>query len=431
MTYGCQMNKHDSEVIAGLLRTIGYEYYEDLIDNPDLIIINTCAVRQNAENRILGRLGEIKKYKDKNPNIIIGLCGCVAQEHGSKLLDRAPHLDFVMGPSDIHNIVQIILDISSVSNKRIAAVNSEYRKLDAHTPRSRTSSTQGWISIISGCNNFCSYCIVPNVRGREISRLPKDILTEARNLVDSGYKEITLLGQNVNSYGNDLKEKITFPQLLKQIDDIPKYFWIRFVTSHPKDLSDELIEIMANSEKICKHLHLPVQSGSTRILSLMNRKYTAEQYLKLIEKIKCAMPDISITTDVIVGFPGETEEDFEDTFQLLKTIKFSSAFIFKYSRRSGTAAEKLKDSELPQNIIIARHKKLLDLQTEISDEYNKNYIGKELKVLVENISPKDKKYLTGRSEHNKVVIFKGNSELVGTFTNVKINEARSWTLFGE
>ncbi|HPN31387.1 MAG TPA: tRNA (N6-isopentenyl adenosine(37)-C2)-methylthiotransferase MiaB [bacterium] len=428
LTYGCQMNKHDSEVIAGLLNGIGIKAFDYLIDNPDIIILNTCAVRQNAENRIIGRIGELKRFKDKNPDLIMGICGCVAQEYGKKLLDKIKHLDFAAGPADIHNIADILTEVIN-KKKRIAAVDSNTRMLNSSTPRIRTSSTQAWISINSGCDNYCSYCIVPYVRGREISRPMEDIIIEAEELIKSGYKEITLLGQNVNSYGNDLKDGTSFPELLKKILAVKGDYWLRFVTSHPKDLSDELIGLIADSKNICKHLHLPFQSGSSRILKLMNRKYTRERYISLVDKLKKHAEGISLTTDVIAGFPGETENDFLETYTLMEYVKFSGAFIFKYSPRKNTEAANFKD-KVPQNIIEERHKKLLDLQIKISEEFNGIFNGKTLKVLVENVSPKNPEFLTGRTEHNKIVIFKGDKSLINKFCRVKIDNGKSWTLFG-
>jgi len=431
LTYGCQMNKHDSEVIAGLLNEIGFQCYNELIPDPDMILINTCAVRQNAENRALGRLGEMKQYKDRNPELIIGLCGCVAQELGAQLLERAEFLDFVVGPADIHNIAEIAVSaMTTTTKKRTAAVDSQSRNLSAATPHLRRSKTQAWVSIISGCNNYCSYCIVPFVRGPEISREPDDILSEIETLLNAGYKEITLLGQNVNSYGNDLNSKISFPQLLKKILEFKADYWLRFVTSHPKDLSDELISVVAESPNICRHLHLPAQSGSTRILQLMNRKYSREHYLNIVKKLKTAIPEISLTTDIIAGFPGESEKDFWDTYSLLEECQFGSAFIFKYSARQNTKAADFSN-QLPQSVIEERHKKLLDLQIAISDTFNRAYKSKILKTLVENVSPKDDKFLTGRTEHNKVTIFQADKSLIGEFCKVKISSVKSWTLFGD
>ena len=429
LTYGCQMNKHDSEVIAGLLQRSGFSLFTELIDNPDILILNTCAVRQNAENRILGRVGELKSYKDANPDLLIGICGCVAQEHGEKLLDKIKHLDFVVGPADIFRIDEIIFELLS-EKKKIAAVSGCKETLTNATPHTRFNDTQAWISIISGCDNFCSYCIVPYVRGREKSRTAEDIETEIKKILSENYKEINLLGQNVNSYGNDTGGNISFPELLRRICAIPQDFWLRFVTSHPKDLSDELINVMTENQKICRHLNLPAQSGSTRILEKMNRKYSRGHYLDIAEKLKKSMPDIALTTDLIIGFPGERDSDFEDTLNLMREVKFSSSFIFKYSRRSGTAASKFKD-ELPQKIIEERHKIALDLQIEISAEFNKNYIGRKVKTLVENISPKDKNFLSGRTEHNKIVIFQGSENLIGNFCDILIENSKSWTLFGK
>jgi len=429
LTYGCQMNKHDSEIIAGLLQRTGFSIYTELIDDPDVIILNTCAVRQNAENRILGRIGELKSFKDSNPELLIGISGCVAQEHGSALLDKIKHLDFVVGPADIFRIDEILFELTQ-DKKKIAMVSGNAGMLTSSTPHIRFNNTQAWVSIISGCDNFCSYCIVPYVRGREKSRLPEDIEIEIKQLISKNYKEINLLGQNVNSYGNDLGDKISFPELLKRISNLPQNFWLRFVTSHPKDLSDELINVMAGSEKICRHLHLPAQSGSTRILTKMNRKYTREHYLGITEKLLKKMPDMALTTDIIIGFPGETESDFEDTLSLMRAVNFSSAFIFKYSRRKGTAAAEFKD-ELPQKIIEERHKIALNLQVEISEKFNKNYIGRKVKTLVENVSPKDKNCLTGRTEHNKIVIFPGSEKLMGEFCDTQIESSKSWTLFGK
>ncbi|WP_130807078.1 tRNA (N6-isopentenyl adenosine(37)-C2)-methylthiotransferase MiaB [Senegalia massiliensis] len=430
VTWGCQMNEHDSEKIEGILESLGYISTSDK-EEADLIIYNTCLVRENAELKVYGNLGELKRIKRENPNLIIGVCGCMMQKKGVRkvIKEKYSHVDIIFGTHNIHKLPELIEDHDQKMNMLVDVWNDS-KEIIEDLPTKRKYDFKAFINIMYGCNNFCTYCIVPYTRGREKSREPKDILKEAKRLSEEGYKEITLLGQNVNSYGKNLEEKVSFAELLYMLNDVEGIERIRFMTSHPKDLSEELIDAMTKCDKVCNHLHLPFQSGSDRILKKMNRKYTKKQYLTLVDKIRKAIPDIALTTDIIVGFPGETEEDFEDTIEVVKHSKFDSAFTFLYSIREGTPAAKDKD-QIPDDIKHTRFNRLLEVLKEISLERNQNLIGKEVKVLVEEISKNDSTKLSGRTDTNKLIHFEGNESLIGSVVNVKVNTAKTWTLEGE
>jgi len=427
--WGCQMNEHDAEILAGLLEQLGYKKTEDEAQ-ADLIILYTCCVREKAEQKVLARLGELKRYKQINPNLILAMGGCMAQqqEMGSYIRARAPYVDLVFGTHNIHRLPQLLQEVKE-SGSTLVEVWDKEQEIVEHLPAKRMNSIKAYVTITYGCNNFCSYCIVPYVRGRERSREPQDILVEIDQLVKQGYKEIMLLGQNVNSYGKDLEQKIDFADLLEQIDQIPGLERIRYMTSHPRDFSDKLIRVIANSSKVCEHFHLPIQAGSNRILKLMRRGYTKEQYLELIEKIKSAVPDCTLTTDIIVGFPGETEEDFHETLDVIKKVRYDQAFTFLYSPRKGTPAAKMPD-QVPQEIKKERFQQLLELQNEISWEINQDYLGKTVEVLFEGPSKTNPERLSGRTRGNKIVIAEAGENLIGTIQPVKITEAQTWSLFG-
>jgi len=429
-TYGCQMNVHDSEKLAGMLTEMGYQHTDNLED-ADVILFNTCCVRQHAEIRIFGRVSQLKELKQRKPNIILGICGCMMQEKEVVAAIRKdyPYIDMVFGTHNLFKFPEILQEALN-SDTTVIDVWDDNSNIVEDIPIRRAEGLKAWVNIIYGCNNFCTYCIVPYVRGRERSREPKNIIDEIKSLADEGFKEITLLGQNVNSYGNDLSQKVDFADLLYMINNINGIERIRFMTSHPKDISDKLIFAMRDLDKVCEHLHLPVQSGSNRILEKMNRKYTRERYLEIIEKLRDNIPDIAITTDIIVGFPGETDEDFQDTLDLVKKVKYDSAYTFIYSKRKGTVAEKMPD-QVDEDIKHKRLEELIKLQNSISIEKNNEMNGKIVEVLVEGTSKRDSDKLTGRTRTNKIVHFKGESNLIGKFVDVKIIETKAWTMQGE
>ncbi|MGL5088389.1 MAG: tRNA (N6-isopentenyl adenosine(37)-C2)-methylthiotransferase MiaB [Cetobacterium sp.] len=427
VTYGCQMNVNESAKIKKILKNMGYNITED-ISEADAVFLNTCTVREGAATQIYGKLAELKIIREKR-GTIIGITGCFAQEQGEELAKNFPIIDIVMGNQNIGKIPNAIEKIESGDFKHIIYTGEEDElppRLDAEFDSKRTAS----IPITYGCNNFCTYCIVPYVRGRERSVPMAQILDEIKGFVEKDYKEIMLLGQNVNSYGNDLKTKESFATLLEEICKIEGEFLVRFVSPHPKDFGDDVIDVIAKNEKIARSLHIPVQAGSTKILELMNRKYTKEKYLELVEKIKIKIPGVALTTDIIVGFPNENEEDFLDTLDMVDKVKFDIAFMFMYSSREGTAAAKM-DGQLDQEVKKERLKRLIDLQNQKSKETSIVYEGKTVRVLVDGPSKKNKEVLSGRTSTNKVVIFTGAKELEGTFVNVKINECRTWSLYGE
>ena len=428
VTFGCQMNAKDSEKLLGILLQCGFIDINDE-ENADIVIFNTCTVRENANQRLYGRIGQLKKYCD-NSNKIIGICGCMMQEKDEVDLiqKKYPFIKLIFGTFNVYKIAELLYNVL-INNNKVIEVLDNTNKIVENLPSKRKYSYKCGINIMYGCNNFCSYCIVPYVRGRERSRDKNDIINEINNVVNDGVVEVMLLGQNVNSYGKDIENNITFPELLNEICNIDKLKRIRFMTSHPKDLSDELIYVIKNNNKICRHIHLPVQSGSDRILKLMNRKYTREHYLNLIKKIKNNIDNVSITTDIIVGFPTETEEDFNDTLSLVKEVEFDSAFTFKYSKRTGTKAAEM-EGQVPDNTVSERFERLLDVIKNISNKNNNKLVNKLCDCLVEDIDD-EKKLLVGRLSNNLLVYFKGNYNLIGSFVNVKITKNNGFYFDGD
>ncbi len=431
-TFGCQMNVHDSEILAGLLVSMGYEQASS-VEEADLILLNTCCVRENAENRTFGHIGNLKALKEKNSGLIIGVCGCMVQQPSEveKIRTSYPQVDLVFGTHNLHQLPELIRKLKT-SGSRIIEVWDIDGEIYEGLPVKRDEQFKAWVTIMYGCNNFCSYCIVPYVRGRERSRKPEQILAEVRELAADGVKEITLLGQNVNSYGKDLPgQDWSFAKLLRMIAQDTNIQRIRFQTSHPKDLSDELIEVLATEAKICRHLHLPVQAGSSRILKLMNRQYTKEQYEALAAKIKTRIPDIALTTDIIVGFPGETAEDFQDTIDLVGKVRYDGAFTFIYSPRIGTPAAKMEDL-VPEEEKKRHLMELIELQNRVSLEKNKAYIGILTETMVDGPSERNPEVWSGRNSQNKLIHFKPVPRLkAGDFAQVKITGAQTFTLEGE
>ena len=429
-TFGCQMNARDSEKLVGILEQIGYvEEAEE--EKADFVIFNTCTVRENANMRVYGRLGQLKKNKKTNPHMMIGLCGCMMQEPEvvEKLKKQYRYVDLVFGTHNIYKFAELIVTRFE-SERMVIDIWKDTDKIVEDLPNERKFTFKSGVNIMFGCNNFCSYCIVPYVRGRERSRNPKDIIREIERFVADGVVEVMLLGQNVNSYGKTLEEPMTFAGLLKEIEKIEGLERIRFMTSHPKDLSDELIEVMRNSKKICKHLHLPVQSGSTEILKKMNRRYTKEQYLELVRKIKTAIPDISLTTDIIVGFPGETEEDFLETMDVVRQVRYDSAFTFIYSKRTGTPAA-VMENQIPEDVVKDRFDRLLKEVQKISAEVCCVHEGTTQKALVESMNDHDSTLVTGRLSNNLLVHFKGDADLIGRIVDVHLNECKGFYYLGE
>ena len=429
IVYGCQGNVSDGERMAGQLKAIGYDRTEDM-EQADLILINTCCVRETAEDKVYGKIGEIKALKRRKPDLIFGIAGCMAQKEGEALIKRAPHIDFVLGTSKVHSLSQTVRRIEA-ERGHVVDVNLTETELpdESEAPVLRDGKLSAWVPIMYGCNNFCTYCIVPYVRGRERSRLPEDILREVEQAVKAGYKEVTLLGQNVNSYGKDHKQA-DFAELLAMVDKVEGIERVRFMTSHPKDLSDKVIETMAQGKHLCEHIHLPVQHGSSKILKAMNRVYTAEAYKDLVKRIRTAMPEVSLTTDLIVGFPGETEEDFEELLTFLKEIRYDAAYTFIYSKRSGTPAAEMAE-QVPEDVKKARLQKLMEVQNEISLEINKSLQGKTMEVMVEGPSKNDETVWMGHTRSNKIVLFPHGEEKEGDFVQVKITSPQTWVLKGE
>lgn len=430
LVMGCQMNAHDSEKLSGMLSDMGYIETDDET-KADFIIYNTCCVRENAELKVYGKLGALKNYKKHNPDVLIAVCGCMMQQQAviDTIKKSYRHVDIIFGTFNLYKLPELI-DARLESGSMIVDVWEEGKEIVEDLPSIRKYKYKASVNIMYGCNNFCSYCIVPYVRGRERSREPEDIISEIKKLVADGVKHITLLGQNVNSYGKNLENPISFAKLLKMVDEVEGVEQISFMTSHPKDLSDELIETLKECKKVMNYLHLPFQSGSTRILEKMNRKYTKEQYLNLIDKIKKAKPDIHISTDIIVGFPGETEEDFEDTLDVCRKVGFSTAFTFIYSKRSGTPAANM-ENQVPEDVIKDRFDRLLNVINPIVGEINKKEVGKIVRVFPEEINKNNENLLTGRTDSNILVHFEGNKELIGKFVNVKIIDNKTFYLVGE
>lgn len=427
ITYGCQMNVNESAKIKSMLTNMGYEMTEDLSET-DAVFLNTCTVREGAATQIYGKLGELKLQKEKQ-GTIIGITGCFAQEQGEALAKKFPIIDIVMGNQNIGKIPQAIEKIESGDFKSVIYVGDGDElppTLDADFDSKYTAS----IPITYGCNNFCTYCIVPYVRGRERSVPMNEIIEEIKGYVKKGFKEIILLGQNVNSYGKDLKTGENFAKLLCEIEKIDGDFWVRFISPHPRDFSDDVIDAIAICNKITKSIHIPLQSGSSKILKLMNRGYTKEQYLSLIEKVKARVPNAGITADIIVGFPYEEEEDFLDTLDVVQKVGFDNSFMFMYSIRKGTKAAEM-EGQIGEEVKKSRLQRLIELQNEMSKTANAPFVGRVEKVLVEGESKKNKEMLTGRTSTNKVVIFKGDISLAGQFVDVKIKEYKTWTLYGD
>ncbi len=429
-TFGCQMNARDSEKLVGILEEIGYIEEPDE-EKADFVIYNTCTVRENANQRVYGRLGQLGRIKKKNPHMMIALCGCMMQEPEvvEKLKKSYRFVDLIFGTHNIFKFAEL-LATRMESGDMVIDIWKDTDKIVEDLPSERKYSFKSGVNIMFGCNNFCSYCIVPYVRGRERSRNPRAIIREIERLVSDGVVEVMLLGQNVNSYGKTLEEPITFARLLKEIEKIEGLERIRFMTSHPKDLSDELIQVMAESKKICTHLHLPVQSGSTRILEKMNRRYTKEGYLELVRKIRAAVPDISLTTDIIVGFPGETEEDFQETLDVVRQVRYDSAFTFIYSRRTGTPAAVMKD-QVPEDVVKDRFNRLLEEVQRISADMCARYEGTVQRVLVESVNEHDESLMTGRMSGNLLVHFPGDASLIGKFVDVSLDECRGFYYLGK
>ncbi len=429
MTYGCQQNVSDSEKIKGLLQQMGYGFTTDT-EKADFILLNTCAVREHAELKIYGNVGALKRIKEKRPNMVIALCGCMMQQEHvqSYIKSKFKHVDMVFGPSLLPQLPQMLYHVI-FDNDRIFDRNEIYEIVE-ELPVVREEKGKAWVSVMYGCNNFCTYCIVPHVRGRERSRSSQAIIKEVQSLVSDGYKDITLLGQNVNSYGKDLDENIDFADLLRKLNDIPGEFWIRFVTSHPKDCTLKLIDTMRDCDKVCNHLQLPVQSGSSEVLRRMNRKYSREDYLSLIEYAKKQIPDLAITSDIIVGFPGETEEQFEETISLIQQVEYDNLFTFIYSKRKGTPAAEMPDQVDPK-IQQTRFQKLLDTQTPICKKKNMEYQNKIVKVFAETVSKTDAEMISGHTQSGKKVDFKASADCIGKIVDVKITKAKTWFLQGE
>lgn len=427
VTFGCQMNERDSEKLKGILKAAGYELTES--EKADVVLYNTCTVRENADTRVFGRLGYLNTIKKKNKEMIIGLCGCMGQEPHivEKLKESYKFVDLIFGTFNVYKLAELLY-ARITSGNSIIDVWEESKEFVELLSTERKYSFKSGVNIMYGCDNFCTYCIVPYVRGREKSRPVEDIVDEIKRLTETGVVEVCLLGQNVNSYGKGLDGNVTFASLLREIEKIDGLQRIRFMTPHPKDLSDEVIEVMANSKKICRHIHLPAQSGSSNILKKMNRNYTREDYLALVDKIKTAMPDISITTDLIVGFPGETEEDFEDTLSLVKEVRYSSAFTFQYSKRTGTPAATFED-QVPEEVMTERFNRLLETVKE-SSGCNDDLAGKTMDVLVEGKNEKLEGYLSGRLSNNMLVHFKGDEDLIGKIIDVHIDESKGFYYFG-
>lgn len=431
VTYGCQMNLHESEKISGILSGMGMSAVNEP-ENADVVVFNTCCIRDTAERRALGNIGKMKELKKKNKNLLIVVTGCMTQQNGfaENMKERYQYVDVILGThniSDLENQIRIRLE----KKKRVAAVLDTDGYIDDETtPVTHTSFPNAWVNINYGCNNFCTYCIVPYVRGRERSRDMKSIISECEKLINDGYKEITLLGQNVNSYGNDVPdENVNFANLLREVAKIDGKFCIRFMTSHPKDLTEDVVKAIRDNDKICNNIHLPIQAGSNSVLKNMNRRYTREHYLGLIDMIRRYLPDCGITTDIMVGFPYETEEDFLDTMDVVEKVRFSTAFTFIYSVRKGTKAAEMP--QIPYEIKQNRIKRLIARQNEITEEISKDYVGNVYEILVEGMQEKKNGYVVGRTESGRLVSAKGDESMIGEFKNVKITAVKNAQLLGE
>ncbi len=429
ITYGCQMNVHESEKIAGILRKLNY-VETDCVDNADIIVFNTCCIRENAENHAFGNIGALKKLKKQNPNLLIAVGGCMTQEKGKTdvLKQKFPFIDIMFGTLNLEELGDLIQRKKS-QKKKVISIREKEGEIIEFTDAYRTSYPNAWVNIMYGCNNFCSYCIVPYVRGRERSRQPENIINEVKALVAEGYKEITLLGQNVNSYGSDGKTDMNFAQLLDAVASVEGDFRVRFMTSHPKDFNEDVVKVMEKHRKICRLVHLPVQSGSNRILKDMNRRYTREKYLDEIKMLKSHLPEAEVTTDIIVGFPGETEEDYLDTEALVKEVDYASAFTFVYSPRQGTKAAEM-ENRIPEDVQKDRIMRLVELVNSLTRKKSEKYLGKTVEILCEDYDEKKGLYL-GRDEFGRMGYFQSENNVIGQFIKLKITKANGISLFGE
>ncbi|MEG1481117.1 tRNA (N6-isopentenyl adenosine(37)-C2)-methylthiotransferase MiaB [Clostridium sp.] len=429
-TWGCQMNEEDSEKLSGMLKRIGYTKTEDK-ENASIILFNTCCVRENAENKVYGNLGRIKKLKETKKDLIVGICGCMMQQEGmaDKILAKFPFVNIIFGTHNAYKFPEYLNRVRTEGVQIKEILNKETEIIEG-IPIDRESSTKAYVTIMYGCNNFCTYCVVPYVRGRERSRKPEEIIKEINDLVNSGYKEITLLGQNVNSYGKGLEDEISFADLLRRINEITGLERVRFMTSHPKDLNEDVIYAIKECGKLCEQIHLPVQSGSNRILKEMNRHYDRSHYMNLINLIKKEIPTVAITTDIIIGFPGETDEDFNDTLSLVNEVSFDSAYTFIYSRRNNTPADKM-ENQVPDEIKHERFNKLVAAVNEGVIKGNKKYEGENVEVLVEGTSKNDDTKLSGRTRNGKLVNFEGDKSLIGSIVNIKVVRAQPFSLLGK
>jgi len=428
-TYGCQMNEHDTETMKGMLEEMGYTWTENRRE-ADIILLNTCAIRENAEDKVFGELGHLKSLKTEKPDLILGVCGCMSQEEGvvRRILEKHQYVDLIFGTHNIHRLPELLRE-AMFAKEMVVEVWSKEGDIFENLPKKR-AGLKAWVNIMYGCDKFCTYCIVPYTRGKERSRRPEDVIAEVRELARQGYKEITLLGQNVNAYGKDFEDiNYRFGDLMADIQkiDIPR---VRFTTSHPRDFDDHLIEVLGRGGNMVEHIHLPVQSGSNEILKRMSRKYTRESYLELVRKMKAAIPGLVLSTDIIVGFPGETEEQFEETMSLVREVEFASAFTFIYSPREGTPAAQMEDN-VPLEVKKDRLTRLNNLIAELSRKDNEKLRGKTVEVLVEGVSKNNPEFLTGRTRTNKLVHFRGPESLTGQFIDVKITEVQTWLFKGE
>jgi tRNA-2-methylthio-N6-dimethylallyladenosine synthase len=429
-TWGCQMNEEDSEKLSGMLKRTGYDRSDER-DTADIIIFNTCCVRENAELKVKGNLGALKNIKKERPDLIIAVCGCMMQQEGvaEEIIKMFPFVDIIFGTHNAYKFPEYLNRVKQ-ENKSIVEVIQKEEGIVEGIPIDRESSVKGFVTIMYGCNNFCTYCIVPYVRGRERSREPQNIVKEIKELVAAGYKEVTLLGQNVNSYGKELEPKMSFAGLLEIIREIPGLERVRFMTSHPKDLTEDVIDVIAEGGNLCEQIHLPVQSGSSRLLKKMNRHYDKEMYLNLVGNIKAKIPDVAISTDIIIGFPGETEEDFLETLSLVNEVEFDSAFTFIYSKRKGTPAYDM-DDQISDEVKHDRFNRLLAAVNACCRKKNLSYLGRTVEVLVEGFSKNNENTVTGRTRSGKLVNFSGGAGLIGELVNVKIIKANSFSLVGE
>ena len=428
-TFGCQMNARDSEKLLGILQEIGYEPSES--EEADIVVYNTCTVRENANLRVYGRLGQLRGLKRKNPHMIIALCGCMMQEKEvvEKIQKSYSFVDAVFGTYNIFKLAELLYNRWE-SGKMVIDIWDSQKQVVEELPTVRKFPFKSGVNIMYGCNNFCTYCIVPYVRGREKSREPRDIIREIERLAGDGVKEIMLLGQNVNSYGKTLDNPVSFAQLLKEIEKIDGIERIRYMTPHPKDFSEELLDVMSQSSKICNHIHFPLQSGSTRLLKAMNRQYTKEQYLNWVEKIREKLPDVSLTTDIIVGFPGETEEDFEDTLDVVRKAQFDSAYTFIYSKRTGTPAASM-ENQIPEDVVKERFNRLLETVGEVSHSISARYENTDAQVLVESLDDHEPGLVTGRMTNNMLVHFPGTADMIGKLVDVRLTECKGFYYMGK